>query len=97
MEKPQNYPWYLAAVSSGETLECARGVCQLSITKAWRRACGLDLNYNCASALCPASKPPSSSFDVCAFSQLGGFAGKPCGWQEGGTVPAPLQSWQGRR
>lgn len=43
----------------------------VAITKALPRAGGLDLNYNRASSLCLAPKPPSGSFDVCAFSQLG--------------------------
>lgn len=87
--KPQKCLWYLSvAVSFGETPKRARGACQLPLTKASHRAGGLDSNYNCAFVLCLASKPPSGSFDVCAFSQLGDFAGKLHGWWEGGTVPA---------
>lgn len=46
---------------------------QLPLTKALQRAGGLDLNHNRASILCLAPKPPRGSFDVCAFSQLGGL------------------------
>lgn len=69
--KSQKCLWcLLAAVLFGETAKCSRGVCQLPLTKASHRAGGLDLNYNCASVLCLAPKPPHGSFDVCAFSQL---------------------------
>lgn len=43
----------------------------MPLTKALHRAGGLDLNYNRASGLCLAPKPPSGSFDVFAVCQLG--------------------------
>lgn len=60
----------------------------MPLKKAWLEAGGLDLNYNCASAVCLASNPPCGSFDVCAFSQLEDFVGKWLVWQEEGTLLA---------
>ena len=73
MERPQNAPEEWARCHS----------------KALQRAGGLDLNYNRASVLCLAPKPPRGSFDVCAFSQLGYLlANCVVGGRE-------AQSWQG--
>ena len=48
----------------------------------------LDLSHSCASILCLVSKPPGGPCDVCAFSQLGGVAGKLHGWQGRGRALA---------
>lgn len=80
--KPQKNLRYLLAVCH---LERPQNVPEECVSHHSQRLCieldGLDLNDNCASILCLAAKPHSRSFDVCAFSQLGDFAGKLHSWQ----------------
>lgn len=49
---------------------------------------GLHSSYNRPLVLGLASEPPSGSFDVGAFSQLGDLAGRRHAWREGGAVLA---------
>lgn len=74
-ERPQNVP--------EEDARC----CSQSLAQSW----WLDLSFSCASILCLVSEPPSGSFDVCAFSQLGDVAGKLHGWQERGRALASVE------
>lgn len=74
----------------GEIPKIPKECASLYLQRFYQELEGLALNYKGA---CLASKPPSRSSDVLAFSQLGDFAGKLQGWQWA-QCRLP-QSWQG--